>query len=275
LSAPQGPLKRGLQPGGFSLIEIMLAVALMTIIMLGLLAMFYQTQRAMRVGTAQVDVMSTGDAVMQMIARELKETTAGNVDSVNLFTTNRYVVLEMPRSFGNPQTNYLKDLFFLRRLHDEWVGTGYYIEPIANDGGAGVLYRFENRIGVWENQPNDLLFDQFQNPDPKMVHRLADRVTHFQIRAFNADGSNIFGNGRFANRNNLGDLHFEERLVPAYLDVELGVLEPKAYDRFRARYDTNNVAASTTVAFNYLSEQVDRMHLFRQRIPIRTVSTNQ
>src|SRR5688572_16391406 len=97
-------LKRELQRA-FSLIEIMLAVALMTIIMLGLLAMFYQTQRAMRIGTAQVDVMSTGDAVMQMIARELKETTAGNVDSVNLVTTNRYVTIEMPRAFGEAQTN--------------------------------------------------------------------------------------------------------------------------------------------------------------------------
>ena len=258
---------------GFSLIEIMLAVALMTIIMLGLLAMFYQTQRAMRIGTAQVDVMSTGDAVMQMIARELKETTAGNVDSVNLVTTNRYVTVEMPRAFGEAQTNYLQDLFFLRRQHDQWIGTGYYIEPIANDGGAGVLYRFENRIGVWENQPNWVLFDQFMNPDPAMIARLADRVTHFQVRAFNADGSNVFGNGAFANFNNRGDLHFLNRLVPAYLDVEFGVLEPKAYDRFHARYNSN--AANTALAFNYLREQVDHMHLFRQRIPIRTVSTNQ
>src|SRR5262245_46239950 len=47
---PHAPARAPLPlSGGFSLIEIMMAVGLMTVIMLGLLAMFYQTQRAMRV----------------------------------------------------------------------------------------------------------------------------------------------------------------------------------------------------------------------------------
>jgi hypothetical protein len=57
--------------------------------------------------------------------------------------------------------------------------------------------------------------------------------------------------------------------LPAYLDLELAVLEPKPYDRFRARYDSNNV--NTAVSLAYLTNQLDRLHMFRERIPIRTV----
>src|SRR5687767_12342196 len=99
----------------FSLIEIMLAVALMTIIMLGLLAMFYQTQRAMRLGTAQVDAMGTGDAAMQLLMRELKEVASGGALSPSLQTRTPYPMLAWPRDFATqPQLTLLQELFFVR-----------------------------------------------------------------------------------------------------------------------------------------------------------------
>src|SRR5687767_9294543 len=155
-------LKRELQRA-FSLIEIMLAVALMTIIMLGLLAMFYQTQRAMRIGTAQVDVMSTGDATAQLIANELKQLVGTDVWFVSNNRTNYIPHLETKtpyrpifwtRNFSrnaSPQVTYLQELFFVRRENDDWVGTGYFVDPITDQGGAGVLYRFEWVEPTWKS----------------------------------------------------------------------------------------------------------------------------
>jgi len=257
-------LKRGLQPG-FSLIEIMVAVALMTIIMLGLMAMFYQTQRAMRVGSAQVDVMGTGDAAIQMMASELKQMTAAGSFYPNLLVTNGYGPLPWTRDFsfsGNPQNTYLRELFFLRRENDDWIGTGYFVDPVTAKGGAGALYRFESRRSVTLSNALDVIYNDFKNAQTTTVPRLAERIAHLQVFAFNADGDlHQYTNNGFA---------FAYTNLPSYIDLELGVIEPKPYDRFKARYDTNT-PATADVAIAYLTNQLDRLHLFRQRIPIRTV----
>lgn len=253
----------------FSLIEIMLAVALMTIIMLGLLAMFYQTQRAMRLGTAQVDAMGTGDAAMQLLMRELKEIASGGALSPSLQTRTPYPLLAWPRDFATqPQLTLLQEVFFIRRHNDLWIGTGYFVDPVTDQGGAGTLYRFEESRPIWEQDAVFKLYDAFSKADRNSAPRLADRVAHFQVRAFNADGTNIFGNG--ATNPSLNVIEFTNTFLPAYLDVELAVVEPKAFDRFRARYDTNN-PSTAPFALSYLTQQVSRLHLFRQRIPIRTV----
>ena len=249
----------------------MLAVALMTIIMLGLLAMFYQTQRAMRVGTAQVDVMGTGDAAMRLIADELKQVVAAGENARLAGTTNYiphletrtpYLPLFWTRNFGSAQATYLQDLFFIRRENDKWIGTGYFVDPVTDQGGAGVLYRFEWIERTSQSNALVIIYNEFQKAKTTTVPRLADRIAHLQVHAFNADGEPLFGNP-FPN------LTFTNSWLPAYLDVELAVLEPKPYDRFRARYDSNNV--NTAFALAYLTNQLDRLHIFRQRIPIRTV----
>ena len=259
-------LKRGLQLG-FSLIEIMVAVALMTVIMLGLLAMFYQTQRAMRVGSAQVDVLGTGDAAIQLLASELKQVAAaGNFIYPNIEVTNGYGPLDWARSFSKanvPQRTYLRELFFLRQENDDWIGTGYFVDPVTDNGGAGALYRFESRYPVTRSDAVELLYKEFKGARTTSVPRLADRVAHLQLYAFNADGVPF----QYTN----SGLTFAYTNLPSYMDLELGIIEPKPYDKFKARYDTNNPAVTGPIAVTYLSTQIDRLHLFRQRIPIRTV----
>ena len=66
----------------FSLIEIMVAVSLLSFIIVGLLAMFFQVQRVFRAGTAQADIMEGGRATMNLIVRDLQEMTASGVDLV-------------------------------------------------------------------------------------------------------------------------------------------------------------------------------------------------
>jgi type II secretory pathway pseudopilin PulG len=257
-------LKRELQRGAFSLIEIMLAVALMTIIMLGLLAMFYQTQRAMRVGNAQVNVMGTGDAAIQLMANELKQVVAAGHESIpNLEARTPYLPLFWTRSFGSPQSTYLQELFFIRRNSLDWVGTGYFVDPVADKGGAGVLYRFRWSEPATRSNALNTIYNEYQKAKNTTVPRLADRVAHLQLHAFTADGEPYITNTVVPN------LLFTNYDLPSYLDLELAVIEPKPYDRFRARHDSNDV--NTPLALAYLTNQLDRLHIFRRRIPIRTV----
>ena len=145
----------------FSLIEIIVSVSLLTVIMLGLMAMFNQTQQAFRIGTAQTDVLESGRAVMDMIARDLKQTTPTHVSR----TTNFLVELSPPRSriqvgdrnVPKPllqtlpattrlRTNLLQDFYFVTRANQTWTGTGYLVGRAAD--GIGTLYRFESPPNV-------------------------------------------------------------------------------------------------------------------------------
>ena len=55
--------------------------------------------------------------------------------------------------------------------------------------------------------------------------------------------------------------------VPAYVDLELGILETRTFERFRSRAD-NSAAAR-----DFLQQQAGRVHVFRQRVPVRGVDT--
>ena len=126
----------------------------------------------------------------------------------------------------------------------------------------GSLYRFERIEPVWRSNAVTRIYDAFQKADRTTVPRVAERIAHLQLLAFNADGYSYISN-------NTPNLSFDNNDLPSYLDLELGVIEPRPYDRFRARYDSNNV--NTPIALAYLTNQLDRLHLFRQRIPIRTL----
>src|SRR2546421_7572074 len=59
----------------FSLVEILVTISLLAFIILGLMAMFIQTQKAFRGSMKQTDVLGSGRAVMDMITRELSQMT--------------------------------------------------------------------------------------------------------------------------------------------------------------------------------------------------------
>src|SRR4051794_6650241 len=59
----------------FSLIEILITVGLLSFIILGLMLMFNQVQRAFRSSMTQTDVMESGRSIADMIVRDLEEMT--------------------------------------------------------------------------------------------------------------------------------------------------------------------------------------------------------
>ncbi|HPC60329.1 MAG TPA: prepilin-type N-terminal cleavage/methylation domain-containing protein, partial [Verrucomicrobiota bacterium] len=62
-------LRRRRRRSAFSLVEILVTVALLSFIVLGLLAMFHQTQRAFRSSITQTDVLEAGRALTEIIGR--------------------------------------------------------------------------------------------------------------------------------------------------------------------------------------------------------------
>jgi prepilin-type N-terminal cleavage/methylation domain-containing protein len=259
---------------GFSLVEILVAVSLLAVIMLGLLAMFYQTQRAFKLGTTQVDVIETGRATMQVLTDELKQMVpAAEENSPALYTYTRYNSLIQDRPAPDvPQVNVLRDIFFMTRQNDQWVARGYFVEALTQPGGAGVLHHFSTNIPVSISNAFRMALRDFRAADPTTAPRLADRVIHLNLTAYDRTGTNVWGNGQDAD-GKLGQLDFRAldgtNWFPAYVEVELAVVEPRVYERFKARYGGN--VANTQMALQYLTGRVDQVHLFRQRIPIRTV----
>ena len=255
----------------FSLIEIMVAVTLLAVIIVGLLAMFYQTQRAFRAGMAQVDVLEGGRATMELITRELQEVSASSDSPVTNFEARvpvGYASLNLELPAGETISSTIQDLWFLRRFNDDWFGESYHVgNPVA---GVGTLYRMFV-TGGRTNAPGltDLLRTPLIDTNSPLTTnfiRVADGVVHFRVVPFDSRGllltNNDFNAGIYAIPS--GPIYYSfSNTLPAYVDIELAVLEPKAVEQVRAR--ANNIAK----AIEYLKKQPGRMHFFKQRVALR------
>src|SRR5204862_6167157 len=81
------PFLRFARSRAFTIVELLVAISILTLIVLVLYGLFDQVQRALRSNVAQVDVHEGGRAGMEMMSREMEQIQAGNsVTNVNLFT---------------------------------------------------------------------------------------------------------------------------------------------------------------------------------------------
>ena len=220
------PLLNPRRQRGFTIIEILLAVTLMSVLILGLLMMFSQVQRASHLGLAQVDLLETGRVTMQFVNEEFERISASDRTGViNLIATNSSTG---PLTFSrapNPGVRCrLQNLFFISRQDDQWVGTGYLIDPPQKFVGS--LYRYTNSAPISESPV--WLYDKFRNASFTNFHRLADRVVSFQVTPYDRNGvisSNLTTSDEFV---------FQGSELPASLDLELAVLDQKTYQIGRA-----------------------------------------
>jgi len=273
----------------FSLIEIMVTVGLLTFIILGLLLMFNQTQRAFKTGMTQTDVLEAGRTTMDLLARELEQISPSEYPDylsggIRYRAANFFVepspgfswidplLQELP---GNslPRTNLVQRFYFLSKLNQDWVSTGYEVWPEDGNGWVGSLYRF-----TATNSPrgyrltNDIAF---RNSLPANMSRVADGIVHLRVRAFANNGRLITTNyltgtnamyqvrlnGPYTNSpnalvyNSSSDVrqaacYFMSNALPAYLELELGLLEPQTLQKYRSipvplaarQYLSNHVA---------------------------------
>lgn len=274
---------RGLRVSrAFSLVEILIVVALLSVIVLGLMAMFGQTQRAFRAGMAQIDVLESGRAAADLLAREVAQTRpSGLSNTVNFYAWLPLITplyQELPGIQGR-RTNVAHELFFLTCENQVWTGVGYRIS--APDAGVGALYRYSASVSNPLKTPELVpgLFNDFLNTpltDPYKFSRVADGVVHLRVRAFNPAGEWIVDELSDDQRNSdirestavvpgeIGLYKFFSNAVPAAVEIELGFLETRLLERVKG-------LPTAAARRNYLSNHVAQVHVFRQYIPISAV----
>jgi hypothetical protein len=216
---------------------------------------------------------------MGLMARELQE--AAPTESHDPYATN-FVAMPSPGTAAwgessaqdlpsNAQRkNFLQDISFLTRANGNWKGISYRIE---NNGGVGTLKRLEATLPYDPNPytASNGLFNFSRNffsstVDNTNYHRISDGVVHLYVTAYDTNGF-VFTNAWLSPNGGYAFTGYTN-VMPAYVEIELGVLEPSANDRFRASLEVGGAAPQ-----NYLRRQVGRTHLFRQRVSIRPAAS--
>lgn len=268
----------GADPRGFSLIEILLVTALLAVIVLGLVAMFGQTQRAFRAGLTQTDYLESGRLVTEMLGQELVQLAPTRLSGVANFYAEipppfLYAPLYQTLPGGQRRTNVLMDLFFLTQENRRWHAVGYRVG--TPDAGGGTLYRYMATNLPAESLRAQLL--QFMKTPLTNFNRVADGVVHFRVRTFDTNGvwitrdlpnnfnrhkSDIRASGVVPGE--VGLYVFKSNAVPAAVEIELGVVERRTWERAASIPDV-------TARRQFLEQQAGRTHLFRQRVNIPSV----
>lgn len=324
---PPPPVTRHPSPvprptSAFSLVEILVTVTLLSFIILGLFAVFTQTQRAFMTGMAQTDVLEASRAATDMLVRDLEQMTPSGASAVNYYvSTPAAVPLTQPlpgSALGVPmvRTNFLQDVFILTRQNQTWTGTGYCVRDSDGQGGlqaasgVGTLYRYSASLPVlfWDStNPSNPTNGLPQNPNslytdfvywanksgPNIIsNRVCDGIVSFRLRAFAVNGFPIYSPGAGttpafrANAANAGysplsqayarpsmtsadgyDLLYTwGTAVPASVELELGMLEPRTFSRY-------NSIPDPVARRNYFQreETSSRLQVFRHRVPVRNV----
>ncbi len=263
----------------FSLLEIMVAVSLLTVIMLGLLAMFHQTQKAFRSSMTQTDVLETGRALQDMFAREIAQIAACHSTTSDKIFLN---VLANPALYAPwfqnlpgstaVRTNIRERFYFLTKVNQQWKAVDYQIVFDTPNALVGSLYRWESDYPIARVPRSDSnWFFRIPQITANLTpghHRVTDGIVHFRIRAYDTNGL-VYPIQTRPNIIVAPDPRSGERIyrflsnaLPASLEVEFAMLETPALEQLRSLL-SNPVAAN-----RFLSNQVGRVHLFRQRIQL-------
>jgi prepilin-type N-terminal cleavage/methylation domain-containing protein len=217
------PLRRdggGLRPSpqGFTLVEILVTVALMSFIIQGLLTMFSQTQRAFVGSMTQVDVLEAGRDVIEMVVNDLANMTPSEQPNVLNFYADTNELCINPLVQGLPgsaqlRNNLMQKFYFLSKNNLVWSGVGYQVVPDDANGVVGTLYRFSTNISVYAlpaftgylTNSSKASYSLVPNPTTAYTlfvtsNKIADGIVHFRVRAFATNGfpilsSNVFNNG--------------------------------------------------------------------------------
>ena len=263
-----------LQPSTFNalraltLLEMMISMTLLAVIMVGLLAMFSHTQKALHIAATQTDVFENARGAIQLVSRDLSEMTAPATPEVTsatgLMVDNPAgrLTLYNPGGTAPTQPLYFTEAFWLSHVNDLWTGIGYFVE--GTNYGVGTLYR-HSETASGPSVGNGLL-DNFINPGlgSKNTNRVSDGIVHFQLTAVYPFADTNLKTTNFVSSS---DFLFSN-VLPAFVDIDLGVLEPGTLKQFEALVSLGTQAGEDS-AKRFLTNHVGKIHFFRERVPIR------
>jgi prepilin-type N-terminal cleavage/methylation domain-containing protein len=268
---------------GFTLVEVMVVVALLSLIVIALMGVFNSTQSAFRASVTQDDVLEDGRAAMDLIGQDLKVMSPSlgvSNGAVNFCVTN-YGYPPLYQSLtasSNTRTNVQQNFFILSLGNQNgvptWFGTGYavYLSPT----NLYSLFRFStNHPAASSGSPGNLFTNDFQIflASPNSYSHLIDGVVYLTVRAFDPNG--VWMNTTYTNAYNFmtnsasgyGETGFYmfSNTLPASVEIEMATLEDHTLQR--AGTWPNNSPAQ----ISYLGLQAGKVHIFRQRISIPNV----
>ena len=302
-SKPDQPFSGFTRRCAFTIVELLVAISILTLIVLVLYGLFDQVQRALHSNVAQVDVHEGGRAGMELLSREMEQIQAGNRTGI----TNIHIRLTVPPyqqallGANENRTNVLEGITFLTHSNKSWFATSYKVlvftnragNPFASDAQfadrVGTLCRFTLRISDSDLANTNLFASIMKTLDPALAptpnyqtltnyQRVVDGVVHFRIRAYDTNGysmnylTNSFANVSMIydplNTSPAGTLAAETRyaFVNFALPACLEVELGILEPQVLERYRSY---PNATVAGNYLARQAGAIHLFQQRVPVR------
>jgi Tfp pilus assembly protein PilV len=289
-------LRKRVTAAAFTLVEIMVVMILLSVIVLGLMAMFGQTQRALRAGMAQTDQLEGGRMFTDLLVRDLQQITPTHeTNGMNFYVqipgqNPPYIPLQqtLPAS-SLSRTDLIQNLFFTSRYNQTWSGIGYYVRTNPSfygyAGQVGTLYRFETNVPITQmGGDNSLLpyLTYLNATNPLNISKILDGVVGFRVHCYDLNGMlltngspSIVSNSYWTITNatqiagpypqdEVAFYGFSNNIVPAYVEVEVQVLEPAILKRLHSIPDP--IAQS-----NYLANHAGNVQLFRERVAVRNV----
>lgn len=259
---------------------MLVATTCLVIIVLGLTAMFLQTQKAFRGGHTQRDVMEGGRTVVDMLARDFQQMAdAKNVNITNFFYGIRSGNLIQGDAQGDIRTNKLSDAFVLQHINNTWYGVGYAVSNVVGGGISsgtpivGTLYRYVYQTNdVPTANPCGIFLNEAVNFGTNF-QRIIDGVVDFRLRAFDQNGVEILTNcdpnavvlampdpitNHWCSYGGLTN-----NSLPNSVELELGILEPDVVEQVRA------IGTNVPAELAFLTNRMGAVHVFRQQIPVR------
>ncbi|MGE3311426.1 MAG: PilW family protein [Limisphaerales bacterium] len=195
------PIRSSPAQRGFTVIELMLSVAIMTVIVIALYSVFDVTQRALRNTVSQVDALEGSRAASDLMVRDLEAATPVDVANTNWTSFSAYlnpvaipVNLEGLQKGGDVllQTS-LQDIFFVTRQNDTWTAIGYWVGPVnTNQLGqpitVGRLYRFSYQTNSASFAYTNLYARFNSNLRIRDSQTVLDGVVHLRVMAYDPAG---------------------------------------------------------------------------------------
>jgi hypothetical protein len=171
-----------------------------------------------------------------------------------LGTLYRYTISTNKYWAGYLQTNYFIASRFTTNMHRIADGIVHLQLRVFDTNGAP----------MFANNTNSLAFWTFTNAF--LGGSLQPQVTTVPMRnAFATNDYFTYGPPIIPNQQYM-EYWFYSNAVPAYIELEMGIVEPRTLEHYRAIAEADVGAART-----YLAKHAANVHLFRQRIPIRAV----
>jgi prepilin-type N-terminal cleavage/methylation domain-containing protein len=250
---------------GMTLIEILVASALLLVITVGLTAMFNETQRAFRTSLKNADVYEGARATMDLIARDMEQLSRGPYTNFHALNA---IAPAVPGILPDA-TARLHDFCFLTQISNRWVGIGYRLRFQNNGVGVGEVLRFSTNYASLLETSN--LIKDFNAATPDQLRQVCNAVVHMRVMPFSTNGYTPYDLDGNTNINSfpqpgtsvgLNTNFFDfGNCVPGYIELEMASLEPQTFEQFQS--------IPPPAQQQYIIDHAHRVHVFRQQIPIR------